>query len=171
MAINQTVGRVGTIENLPNGSTHDLLLVTVTEGYPVGQVQFMFEETPRKITGIQKVAQIFMKVLFTQKGSDVINFNLGTMFPDLTIGANRTSNDENFLTDVTTAVRDAENQTKSITASLLGDTDSQLEKIDVLGLDIQTESLSLYLKLTTVAGETASIAIPFPELDLKLANG
>lgn len=170
MAIDQRVSRIGTPENLPNNSTHDLLLVSVSEGYPIGQVFFKFEDAPRKITGIQKVAQIFMKVLFTQKGSDVINYELGTDFPELTIGANRQINNDDFLSAVVLCVKEAESQTRSLLTSLYKDYDSQLDKIVIQGIDVTTESLAMYVQLITVAGETASVAIPFPELDLKLAN-
>jgi hypothetical protein len=165
-----TTSRIGIAENLPNGSTYDLLLVRIPDGYPVGQVAFELEDTPRSITGIQKVAQLFMKVLFTQKGTDVINFTLGTNFPELAIGANRTSNDASFLADVTVCLKDAESQTRNILSGITKDTDSQLDKIIIDGLNVDTESLSMYIRIVTVAGETASIAIPFPELSLKLAN-
>jgi phage baseplate assembly protein W len=170
MALGTTISRIGTPENLPNGSTHDLLLVNVSDGYPVGEVTFKFEDTPRKITGIQKVAQFFMKVLFTQKGSDIINFNLGTNFPELALGANRTSADANFLADVTETVKDAESQTRGLLASLNKDLDSQLNSIVVQSISTEGESLIMYLQVVTRAGETASIAVPFPELDMKLAN-
>lgn len=171
MAFNKTVSRIGISENLPNGSTYDILLVTVSDGYPVGEVKFQFEETPRSITGIQKVAQLFMKTLFTQKGTDLLYFNNGTNFPELCLGANRTSNDASFLTDVTTAIKDAEAQTVAMTASLSGDLASQLDKVVIQGMNVDTESLSMYIQLVTQAGETASIAIPFPELDLTINNG
>lgn len=168
--IDQTISRIGTADNLPNGSTYDLLLIKVDGAYPVGQVTFAFENTPRKITGIQKVAQVFMKILFTQKGSDVLKFTLGTIFPDLCIGANRTSNDASFLSDVTLAIKDAEAQTRDLLSSTSGDLDSQLDKVVIQNLSVDTESLTMYVQIVTVAGETASIAIPFPELDLQVAN-
>lgn len=171
MTISKTVTRIGTAENLPNGSTHDILLVSVSDAFPSGQVSFKFEDTPRKITGIQKVSQLFMKVLFTQKGSDVINFNMGTEFPELTVGANRTLDDPDFLSAVSEAVKDAENQVKSITASLTKDFESQLASVTILSMNIDKESLAMYLQVTTRAGQTATIAVPFPELDMKLANG
>jgi hypothetical protein len=170
MALQRTSDRLGITENLPNGSTYDLLLISVSEGYPVGEVSFKFEDTPRKITGIQKVAQIFVKILFTQKGTDVLNPTLGTQFPEICISANRTSNDATFLSDVSTAIKDAESQARNILSSPLGDTDSQLDKVVIQSLEVDTESLIMYVQLVTLAGETASVAIPFPELDLRLAN-
>lgn len=170
MAISQPSSRIGVPDNLASGGTYDLLLVSVTDGYPVGQVAFALGDTPRKITGIQKVAQIFMKVLFTQKGSDVLNLNLGTDFPDLCISANRTSNDADFLSDVTITIKDAEAQTRNILSSLDGDLDSQLDRAVILSLEVQTESLMMYVQIVTMAGEAAAIAVPFPELDLQLAN-
>lgn len=171
MAIKNQSSRLGTAENLPSGSTYDLLLVSTSDSYPVGQVSFKLENTPRKITGIQKVAQLFMKVLFTQKGSDVLNYNLGTNFPELAIGANRTSEDALFLSSIASEIKDAESQVRNITASNLGDLASQLAKISILGMSTDRDSLSMYVQITTVAGESASIAVPFPQLDMQLANG
>lgn len=171
MAINQQVSRLGTVENLPDNSTYDILLVSVSDAYPVGQVAFKFEDTPRKITGIQKVAQFFVRVLFTQKGTDIIHFNFGTNFPSLAIGANRTSDDAEFLSAIATTIKDAEGQTKDLLAGRTKDLASQLNKIIIKGLNAEGESLSIYLQIVTMAGETASIAVPFPQMDMKLANG
>ncbi len=171
MAQNQ-LSRIGVEVNLPNGSTYDLLLVSTPDGFPSSQLEFVLEQTPRKITGIQKVAQFFLRTLFTQKGSDVIHSNFGTKFPELCIGANRASNDATFLADVTTAIKDAEGQTKNLLAGLNIDAASQLDRIIIQGLNTNNiENLEMYLQLVTKAGETASVAIPFPELDLKLSNG
>ncbi len=171
MAINQQVSRLGTVENLPDNSTYDLLLISVDQAFPVGQVTFKFEDTPRKITGIQKVAQFFVRVLFTQKGSDVINFNFGTNFPELAIGANRVSDDASFLAAIAMAIKDAEGQTRNLMAGRTKDLASQLDKVILRGLNTEGESLSIYVQIVTRAGETASVAIPFPQLDMKLAQG
>ena len=166
----QEVTRIGINVNLPESATYDMLLVRTPEGYPVGQLHFELETTPRKITGIQKVAQFFLKILFTQKGSDVIHASQGTNFPNLCIGVNRTRNDPLFLSSVATAIRDAEAQTKHLLATGT-DTSSQLDKIIIQGLNTNSvESLELYLQMVTKAGEKASVAIPFPTLDMKLAN-
>jgi phage baseplate assembly protein W len=171
MDIAKTVSRLGTVENLPGGSTHDLLLISIPEGFPEGQILFKLETTPRKITGIQKVAQVFMKILFTQKGSDVINYRLGTDFPELAIGANRTSEDSLFISQVVEAVKDAEAQTRDVLTSNKQDLASQLRDVSIIGMNTDTESLSMYIRLTTKAGETASVSIPFPQLDMKLSAG
>jgi phage baseplate assembly protein W len=163
-----TTSRVGISVNLPTGANYDLLLVTTPEGYPEGNLEFRFESTPRKITGIQKVAQLFLKTLFTQKGSDVIYPDKGTNFPNLTVGANRQSDDDEFISDVTATLQDAENQVKY--NSVDSDEASSLASITLLGFEYLTETLSLYIRIITEAGETASIAIPFPELDLKLST-
>ena len=171
MAFEQTT-RIGIDVNLPTGSSYDILLVSTPEGYPSGKLEFVFENTPRKITGIQKVAQFFLKILFTQKGSDVIHVNQGTIFPKLCIGANRTRDDSVFLSAVSSAVKDAEGQTRNLLAGDKYDLASQLDKVIVQGLNTNSvENLEMYLQLVTMAGETASVAIPFPQLDMKLANG
>lgn len=163
-----TTSRLGISVNLPTKANYDLLLVTTSEGYPEGNLQFRFEQIPRKITGIQKVAQLFLKTLLTPKGSDVIYPEKGTNFPELTIGANRQSEDDEFISDVLTTLQDAENQVKY--SSVDSDEASSLASVSLLGFEYLKETLSLYIRIITEAGETASIAIPFPELDLKLST-
>lgn len=163
--------RLGLPVNLPTGSSYDMLLIQAPEGYPSGKISFKLENAPRKITGIQKVAQTFLKILFTGKGSDVLNPYLGTEFPELTIGANRRVDDRKFSLEINAAVKDAENQTRRILNGLNLDGASQLDRIEFIGYDSSSDNLGLYLRLITKAGEMASVAIPFPELDLKLTNG
>jgi phage baseplate assembly protein W len=170
MATAFEISRLGIEVNLPKGATYELLLVSTPEGYPKGQVSFKFESTPRKITGIQKVAQTFIRMLFTQKGSDLLYPTLGTNFPELVIGANRTSTDAQFRSEISTAILDAESQTKYIMNSATADLASQLSKVTIQGFETTIESLSLYIQVTTKAGETAAIAVPFPELDLLLTK-
>ena len=163
--------RIGLSVNLPTGATHDILLVQTPEGYPSGQLFFKMEDAPRKITGIQKVAQTFLKVLFTTKGSDVLNPFLGTEFPELTIGANRRVEDKKFSLEVHATIKDAEDQTRRITNGFNLDPGSQLDRVEVIGYDSTGDAISLYIRMITKAGELASVSIPFPELDLKLTNG
>ena len=170
MAAQFEISRVGIEVNLPQGSTNELLLISTPEGYPKGQVNFKFEATPRKIEGIQKVAQTFIRMLFIQKGTDLLYPNIGTRFSELTIGANRTSSDAQFRSEISSAIRDAESQTKYVLNSTKASLTSQLQEIKIQGFYTSKESLSMYLQVITKAGETASISVPFPELDLKLAR-
>lgn len=165
MALPFELTRIGIDVNLPSSATYDMLLVS-TPDYPVGNVSFKFEETPRKITGIQKVAQLFLKILFTQKGTDLLRPNLGTDFPGL-VGANLQLDDTETYLEVSDCISDAESQVIQIT-SLNNDPASMLESIQIVGYDSSLESISLFLQVVTVAGETASVAIPFPELNLPL---
>lgn len=163
--------RLGIPVNLPSGATYDLLLIDHVDSFPEGLINFKFSETPRKITGIQKVAQFFLKALLTRKGSDVINETFGTYFTDYTINANRVTGDRELYSILMAQIRDAESQTKSILNTVGSDTASMLEEVGILGIDIATEAAVIYLKITTQAGITAQVAVPFPELDLKLSDG
>ncbi len=172
MAFNNEVSRIGIDVNLPDGATHDLLLVSTDGGYPTGQLTFKIEDAPRKITGIQKVAQLFLKVLFSQKGTDLLRPNHGTDFPNLAIGANRTRDDSDFIARVTDTITDAESQTRNISWNSSKDLSSQLDRIIIIGISTETiENLEMYLQLVTRAGEKASIAVPFPDFEIALANG
>ena len=62
--------RLGTVNNLEVGGTHDLLLIKVEGTFPEGKINFAFYDVPMKITGLQKVVQTFLKILLTTKGSD-----------------------------------------------------------------------------------------------------
>jgi hypothetical protein len=162
--------RIGIAVNLPEGATYDLLIIDHPDGYPESKLDFKFPDTPRKITGLQKVAQMFLKVLFTRKGSDVINFGFGTFFSDYAINSNRTGVDKDLYLAITTEVREAERQSKAILNTVDSDDASQLQKISILGLDTSKESVTMYLRILTAAGVGAQVAVPFPELDMKLTE-
>lgn len=163
--------RIGTPTNLPTGATYDLLLLDFPDGYPESQLQFKLNDTPRKITGIQKVAQMFIKTLFTSKGSDVLNPNFGTQFTSNTINANRTGVDRDLYVSIVSDVKDAETQCRSILNTTGSDDASMLDTLSILGLDTGNESVILYVKIKTVAGEVAQVATPFPVLDMTLSEG
>lgn len=162
--------RLGTSTNLPAGSSYDLLLISTNEGYPEGKLTFEIANTPRKITGVQKVAQLFFKMLMSRKGSDPIHPNAGTSFYDYAVGTNRTGVDTNIYSALINEVADAEQQVKYILNGAGYDPSSQLDNITVLGVDSSKESIVLFVKLVTIAGEQASISIPFPQLDLQLSQ-
>jgi len=170
MAIMNFNSRIGTTANLAQGGTYDLLMISFPDGFPESQLLFDISNEPRKVTGVQKVAQLFLKILFTSKGSDVIYPDLGTHFSSYTVHANKIMNDTLLYSEIITQVNDAAAQTRAILNVANTDPASQLASMDVLGLDVGTESIVLYLSMTTNAGVTASIAVPFPELDLKLSD-
>lgn len=162
--------RLGTDTNLPVGGRYDMLLMDFSEGFPVGAVDFTMTNTPRKITGIQKVAQTFFTVLFTTKGSDVLRPTKGTNFPDLAINANRVGMSREVENDLIEQVGDAEAQVKYILNTSGTDASNQLNRVQVLAVDVGTESITMFLYLITNAGERAQVAIPFPQLDMRLAE-
>jgi hypothetical protein len=158
--------RIGTANNLQPGGSYDLLFVKFVGTFPEGQVTFGLYDTPMKITGLQKVAQVFMKTLLTSKGSDPFYPSKGTAFPLLTIGANQSVNDATYVQTIKDAISDAESQVKAGLNFQNPDLSSCLEKITLLGLDKIADSLTLYVSMTTSNGVTASIAVPFPEFGL-----
>lgn len=158
--------RLGIPVNLPTGATYDLLHISFPDGYPEGKLVFDLDNTPRKITGIQKVAQTFLKTLFTSLGSDLVYPSHGTLFANYTINANRTGTDVELYNNIVTEVKRAEGQVKFFLNTAGSDSASMLTSVTVLGLDVGDESITMYLKMVTAAGEVANVAVPFPELDL-----
>lgn len=167
-----TAARIGISTNLPEGGTHDLLLIKFVDSFPEGRISFDIDNTPRKITGIQKVAQLFLKILLTSKGSNLLRPAEGTQFAEYTIHANRTGVDSELYAIITSEIKSAENQVKYILNNPSNkDLASQLYEIKVLGINIQDESVTMFIKITTMAGESAQVAYPFPLLDLPLSDG
>jgi len=161
--------RLGTASNLISGATYDILLIDFPDGYPQSILKFNIGNTPRKLTGLQKVAQTFLKVLFTSRGSNVLYPYQGTDFSELTVNANIIYKDTIFISELTSCISNAESQTQSI-LNTGTDLASQLDYITILGLDTGQESVIMYLKIVTMAGVGAQLSVPFPELNLSL-NG
>lgn len=161
-----TTTRIGTATNLQTGGSYDLLFVKFLGTFPEGQITFGIYDTPMKITGLQKVAQVFMKTLLTSKGSDPFYPSKGTAFSGLTIGANQAVDDAIYVQTISDSIKDAEAQVKSGLNFQNSDLSSCLDKIVLMGLDKIDDSLTLYISLTTSNGVTASIAVPFPEFGL-----
>jgi len=165
MAISSNI-RVGTETNLQPGGSYDLLLVKFIDSYPEGQISFGLYDTPMKITGLQKVAQVFLKILMTTKGSDPFYPQRGTFFPGLVIGANLLTADGKFMSDLKDAIEDGNLQTKECINAYNSDLSSSLDFVKILGIDKIPEGVLMYLAIKTLAGEQASISLPFPEFGL-----
>lgn len=162
--------RIGTTSNLPVGATYDVLLITFPDGFPEGKLVFSLDNTPRKITGLQKVAQLFFKVLFTRLGSDLIYPSRGTNFTDYTINANRVGLNIELYNNLVAEVRQAESQVKYILNTTDGDPSNMLDSIIVLGVDGSKDSVALYMRMLTSAGAEASVSVPFPQLDMPMSK-
>lgn len=166
MAITNKNARIGTSSNLETGGSYDLLMIRYPDGFPEGRLAFDIDVTPRKVTGIQKVGQTFLKILMTTKGSNVVYPAQGTVFPSLALNSNVTQENTALYSELYSAVKDAESQTKRSLNTVGTDKSSMLKKIDVIRLDTGEDSIVLYLALETEDGTSASLAVPFPELDL-----
>lgn len=158
--------RIGTVNNLEVGGTYDLLMVKIEGVFPEGKVSFGFYNVPMKITGLQKVVQLFLKIFLTSKGSDPFYPTRGTVFPNIAVNANLLTDDSALLSDINEAIQDGAEQVKSSLNVNTQDLSSTLDSIDVLGIDRVPEGIFLYLQAKTLAGEFAAIAVPFPEFGL-----
>lgn len=160
--------RVGTASNLNVGGSYDLLMVkmTVSGTFPEGQISFGLYDVPMKITGIQKVAQHFLRTLLTSKGSDPFYPEKGTYLPALMVGSNITEDNSTFISDITSSVNDAAIQVRSMLNVNTVDLESTLDTVQVLGVDRIEEGWFVIINLITLAGENASISVPFPEFGL-----
>lgn len=158
--------RIGTDKNLSTNGTYDLLMVKFEGTYPEGKINFGFYNVPMKITGIQKVAQQFLKTLLSSRGSDPFYPDRGTFLPSLMVGPNISLNNQAFLSDLREAITDASTQVRNISDADIIDAESALDSVQLLGADVINEGWFIVLGLTTLAGESAKIAVPFPEFGL-----
>ncbi|HET8687875.1 MAG TPA: hypothetical protein VFM18_14630, partial [Methanosarcina sp.] len=65
-------------------------------------------------------------------------------------------------------IRQAETQTVLVLTSSLEDLSSQLDKVEILFVNSNKDAITIGLKIITRAGDTASIAVPFPQSDLPI---
>lgn len=163
------VSRLGISVNLPTGATYDVLMVNTPE-FPVGAISFEFSKpTSAKITGIQKCAQFFLKILFTTKGTDLLNPSYGTDLPNLIVGTNSNLNSQELISQITTSVNDAVTQCRTLLNDLTNDLASKIDSVNIIGISSPSvDSFSIRLQLTTMAGETGSIALPAPLLSMPI---
>lgn len=164
------MSRIGTARNLGEGGTYDILLSTFPDGFPQSRVIFEIGVTPRKVTGIQKVAQIFVKTLLTTKGSDPLRPLLGTTFNLDVVNANRGVSLQDLHTVIRSILREAESQTKALLNTTNLEKQSQLESVTLITLRSEGEMLTIYLSLLTKAGAQAQIAVPFPRTDMSVSQ-
>jgi hypothetical protein len=162
--------RIGTSSNLESGGTYDLLLLSFPDGFPASQLLFDIDMEPRKITGLQKAAQIFLKILFSSVGSNIFYPSHGTNFTALTINANRIDSDPVLAGEIQTEIKSAASQAQAILNITGTPLDEQLASVTINGLDVQDDSATMYLVMVTMAGTTAQIATPFPQLDMQLST-
>jgi phage baseplate assembly protein W len=172
---NILMSRLGIGTSLPTGGTYDILLVQ-TPTYPVGRITFSYHTTKSDssaaITGIQKCAQYFLKVLFTNKGSDLLHINYGTSLPSLLIGANANLSSPELISGVSSAVQDAVSQSIAFLNTNNNDKAASMGSVKISKISQTTvDNFNLTLQLTTLAGETGLIALPYPLLDYPLSNG
>lgn len=159
--------RVGTPTNLNPGGTYDLLLVKTDGAYPEGKLSFSLYNTPMKITGVQKVAQVFLKILLTSKGSDPFNPSYGTVLPGMLPGSNVSDiSAQTLAIDIQDAIKDASSQTRAALNVNTADTSSCLDYAEMLGIDVVDQGAVVYVSLVTLDGVSAAISLPFPQFGL-----
>jgi hypothetical protein len=158
--------RIGIAQNLPQGATYDLSLIDFgIQLFPTGIITFDFGTEPRSVTGIQKLAQVYLKCLLTEKGSDLINPSYGTGFYAAMVGGNRPfSNSSQALAYVQQFIDDATQQVVSLTTG--NDPASTLKSVTISSVVINSDALQIGLYLLSQAGIGASIAVPQPQLSM-----
>lgn len=163
--------RITIPNNLNFQGTHDILMVKTDSTYPgdwpEGQITFGLYEVPMKITGLQKVAQHYLKTLLTTKGSDPFYPTRGTFMPNLMLGANILSDDAALFEEISDAVGDASDQVRVMLNVNTADIQSTLDRVEIVALQRVTEGWFVGLTLYSLAGEEASIAVPFPDSGFK----
>lgn len=161
--------RVGNTENLEGTSRYDLMVFDFPDGYPVGGINLGFGKTPKRISGVQKVSQVFVKALMSSLGSDVLHDNRGTSFPQFTGSYNiQTNNDIEAVSVLSAAVKRAEEQAKSTLNVITEGSTSQLESATLINVEQKDDYTSVNIQIMTKAGETAPIALPFTSLGIQV---
>lgn len=164
--------RVGTPYNLAPTGTYDLLLTKFlnSKTWPEGEISFGLYDVPMKITGVQKVGQQFLRTLMTSKGSDPFYPNKGTNFSQFLGLTNISSNDTTLIAEISSCIGDANTQTRAMLNAHSEDPASMLDRVEVIGIQAVQEGWFVALRLITLAGDQASISLPFPQFGLNQDN-
>lgn len=163
-----TITRLGTNSNLEFDGTYDVLIFEFPDGYPNSSINLSFGKSPRKATGVQKVAQMFAYCLFTTKGSDPIRPDFGTEFSTLALSSNITKDANDVVRGVSDSIKDAEAQVKALANTGARDIASQLDHARLITVDAQADGVTVHIRIVTKAGEKAAVAVPFPQTNLEL---
>lgn len=159
--------------NLPTGGTYDILFLDFVDGFGNTRLEFSLVSTQpedegfsRRVNGIEKIVQQFLKCLFTTKGSDVMNPEAGTSAIAYLKNGNLGDQRE-VHSMISQDVQDAASQVQSNTAGNLSG-DEQLSFVSVLRVDVQEDRVGIGLKLVTAAGTEAALYAPFPRLNMAI---
>ncbi len=163
------MARVGNKNNLAAGDTYDVLFFDFQDGYPIGAINLGFGKNPKRISGVQKVSQVFTKCLLTTIGSDVMHDNYGSDFTKYSVGGNSAPSDANKVKyEIDAAVQSAAAQARGVLNVPGASLEAQLERASVISVGSSREGSDIRIQLMTRGGQNAPIAIPFTSLGLKV---
>ena len=154
--------RISNTVNLKNNDTYDILLFGFPEGYPTSKLNFEFGETPRRISGLEKVVQTFVKCLLTPKGSDPIRPSYGTNFQDFFMYSNvGTYDPAEAKSAIAACIDEATEQAKYILNSTKYSKESQLDSVQLITVTQGAEDTYIKMRVLSKAGQYAPIQLPF----------
>lgn len=111
------------------------------------------------VRGVNKLLNLWTKILLTPKGSDPTNLERGTDFPAL-IGSNIVSQ-QDVRDVVLLAISDCNEQVAKLQRTTAPDADETLRTASLLQFDVTAEDgIEVWIGLTNVKGESATILIP-----------
>lgn len=154
--------RISNSVNLKNNDTYDILLFGFPEGYPTSKLTFEFGETPRRISGLEKVVQTFVKCLLTPKGSDPIYPSFGTYFQDFFMYSNvGTYDPAEAKSAIAGCIDEAQEQAKYILNSSKYSKEAQLDTVELISVTQGSEDTYIRMRILSKAGQYAPIQLPF----------
>jgi hypothetical protein len=129
----------------------------------VNAVTFSFGTPSKKVAGIEKLAGIFLKKLFTVRGSNPLDIYEGTEFATL-VGSN-IGDEENAIVITQSAIEDAVEQIKEEQVNQTLPDDEVLSSAKLLNFVFTSgDRIDVYIDLLSVAGSRATIKAPTVEL-------
>lgn len=163
--------------NLTEGGLHDLLFLGFPDGFANSRIDFTITDLAdeenvdsyrfsRKVFGLQKLAQMYLKMLFTTKGSDPVRPDVGTTVFAAVSRVNIPS-PEVLESLLRADVRDAEAQVRAMTQGS-GNSDETLSSVTISRLDVADTTINIVLYLESESGVGIALHAPVPLLDMPL---
>lgn len=135
--------------------------VTLEKNTPV---RSGFATASTKCTGTAKASNLFYKILFTKRGSNILDPGEGTDLVDL-IGSNTTETDLLYL-EVKTAVEEAVQQVRQIQINGVFSADEQLTGGEIVQFAVNPETAALGFKVQLRVATGDAVIFQLPSLVL-----
>jgi hypothetical protein len=143
------------------GRSFDIDWFHILETSQAGEVNFMFNNRSRKLTGLEKMIQKWTLLFLTPQGSDPFEPDLGTDFYRV---LESSSGDEGYISNiVNSAISDASEQIEVVQSEVENlPEDETFSAAALISISVVSQTLDVRIQLVNAQGESRIYTLPVP---------